>query len=178
MTAPRLNRRRPANAVVHKVLFLCTGNSARSIIAEVILNELGKGKFTAHSAGSHPTGEINPAALAKLGECGHDTAGLRSKSWDEFESVDAPAFDYVIAVCDKAANESCPLWFGSPLSAHWGIPDPAAEQGDDDAIKRAFDIAYQRLEKRIKGFISLPLESMSGDEIRTALNAIGHSQDS
>lgn len=137
------------------VLFLCTGNSARSIMAEVILNEIGGGRFLAHSAGSHPTGVVNPYAIAKLNACGHDSAGLRSKSWDEFEQADAPSCDYVITVCDNAAKETCPVWIGSPKNAHWGIPDPAAVSGSDDEIRQAFDDAYDRLTERIGGLLSL-----------------------
>jgi arsenate reductase len=162
---------------VHKVLLLCTGNSARSIIAEVILNSLGKGRFKAGSAGSHPSGEINPAALALLARCGHETAGLRSKSWDEFALQDSAAFDYVITVCDNAANENCPLWSGNPTIAHWGIPDPASVSGDDDEIRRAFEVAYERLEKRIMDLIKLPLDSMSESDIQSALDAIGDHQE-
>lgn len=159
------------------VLFLCTGNSARSIMAEVILNALGGGKFIAYSAGSHPTGEINPAVLAKLRQCGFDTSGLRSKSWDEFGSPDAPVFEYVITVCDNAANESCPAWSGSPVNAHWGIPDPAAVQGGEGAISSAFDAAYDRLKNRIGALLDMPLESMTNEEIGKKLTAIGGRQE-
>ena len=137
------------------VLFLCTGNSARSIMAEVILNEIGGDRFLAHSAGSQPTGVVNPHAIAKLSGCGHDTAGLRSKSWDEFEPADAPSFDYVITVCDNAAKETCPVWTGRPKNAHWGIPDPAAVLGSDDEIRQAFNDAYDRLTERIGGLLRL-----------------------
>jgi arsenate reductase len=142
-------------------------------MAEVILNAQGDGRFTAHSAGSQPRGEISPAALVKLGECGHETAGLTSKSWHEFEAPEGPAFDYVITVCDEAASENCPLWIGTPVSAHWGIPDPALAEGDESAIAKAFDIAYERLARRIGTLISLPLESMTYEEIRATLEAIG-----
>jgi len=155
------------------VLFLCTGNSARSIMAEVILNELGGGKFLADSAGSHPTGAINPAALAKLRECGHATGDLRSKSWDEFELPDAPAFDYVITVCDDAANETCPVWIGSQVYTHWRIPDPDAVEGGDEAIRQACDVAYERLAKRIGALLALPLASMGEEAIRGVLADIG-----
>ncbi len=144
-------------------------------MVEVILNELGGGKFLANSAGSHPTGVINPAAIAKLSDCGHQTGGLRSKSWDEFERSDAPAFDYVITVCNNAANETCPVWIGSPVCAHWGIPDPAAVEGGDEAIRQAFDVAYERLAKRIGALLALPLASMGDEAIPGALAGIGSS---
>lgn len=127
-------------------------------MAEAILNTLGSGKFEARSAGSHPTGVINAAAIDKLRECGHATCDLRCKSWDEFESPDTPAFDYVITVCDNAANEPCPVWSGSPLTEHWGIPDPAAVEGCDESIRQAFDAAYDRLAKRIAALVSLSPE--------------------
>ncbi len=139
-----------------KVLFLCTGNSARSIMAEVILNEMGSGRFVAHSAGSHPTGVVNPAAIAKLAECGHATGDLRSKSWDEFERRDAPAFDHVITLCDDAAKETCPDWTGCPAIDDWGLPDPAAVSGSDDEIRQAFDETYVRLAERIGVLLDLP----------------------
>jgi len=122
-------------------------------MAEVILNELGRGRFLAHSAGSHPTGVVNPAAIVKLRECGHATDDLRSKSWNEFGLPEAPVFDYVITVCDNAAKQTCPAWIGGPVSAHWGIPDPAAVEDGDEAIRQAFDLAYGRLEKRIAEFL-------------------------
>ena len=148
------NRSLRTNFAVHKVLFLCTGNSARSILAEVILNELGAGRFTAQSAGSRPTGEVNPAALAELRERGHDTSGLRSKSWDEFEGPDAARFDTLITVCDNAARESCPVWPGNPVSMHWGISDPAAVTGSEDEIRQAFDAAYLELKERVTALIA------------------------
>ncbi len=123
-------------------------------MAEVILNERAGDKFLAHSAGSHPTGVVNPAALAKLNQCGHDVSGLRSKSWQEFEGPDAPAFDTVITVCDKAASENCPVWIGEPTRLHWGIPDPAAVVGSDDEVRQAFDDAYERLAQSIEGLLS------------------------
>ena len=144
---------------MHKVLFLCTGNSARSIMAEVILNERAGDKFLAHSAGSQPTGVVNPVAIAKLNECGHDVSGLRSKSWHEFEHLNAPVFDTVITVCDNAANETCPVWIGKPTSLHWEIPDPAAVAGSDDEVRQAFDDAYELLAERIGGLLGSPLDS-------------------
>ncbi len=123
-------------------------------MAEVILNDKGSGKFLGHSAGSHPTGVVNTAALAKLNQCGHDVSGLRSKSWQEFEGPDAPAFDYVITVCDKAAGETCPAWIGEPTRFHWGIPDPVAVVGSDDEVRQAFDDAYERLAQSIERLLS------------------------
>ncbi len=124
-------------------------------MAEVILNERAGDKYLAHSAGSHPTGVVHPAALEKLSECGHDVSGLRSKSWHEFEHPDAPAFDTVITVCDNAANETCPVWTGQPASLHWGIPDPAAVKGSDAEVRQAFDDAYERLTEHIDGLPGL-----------------------
>lgn len=156
-----------------RVLFLCTGNSARSVMAESILNSIGGAGFVARSAGSHPTGTVNPAALSKLTACGHVTGGLRSKSWEEFSAPGAPAFDCVITVCDAAAGESCPVWAGSPVSAHWGIADPAAVRGDDAAIRQAFDEAYEGLVCRIGALVRLPLASMDAAARQAALDAIG-----
>ena len=123
-------------------------------MAEVILNERAGDQFLAHSAGSHPTGVVNPAALGKLNQCGHEVSGLRSKSWQEFEGPDAPAFDTVITVCDKAASENCPVWIGEPTRLHWGIPDPAAVVGSDDEVRQAFDDAYERLAQSIEELLS------------------------
>lgn len=146
------------------VLVLCTGNSARSILGEVLINELGGGRFTAFSAGSQPVGKVNPGAIAKLEAEGHGIEQLRSKSWDEFSGPGAPGIDIVITVCDNAAGESCPLWNGAPVSAHWGIPDPAAD-GD-------FDAAYARLRRRVEALIALPVEEMSQRELSAALAGI------
>ena len=137
------------------VLVLCTGNSARSILAEVLLNDLGAGRYRAFSAGSRPAGRVNPGAIAKLEREGHSTDGLASKSWDAFSGADAVPFDLVITVCDNAAGESCPIWNGSPLTVHWGIPDPAAITTDDAAIRDAFDQAYDRLKARIEALVEL-----------------------
>lgn len=134
------------------ILVLCTGNSARSILGEVLINELGKGRFRAWSAGSHPVGRVNPGALRKLEEMGHPIAGLESKSWDRFSGSGAPPIDIVITVCDNAAGEACPLWNGAPVTVHWGIPDPAAD-GD-------FDAAYDRLRRRVEAMLDLPLEDL------------------
>ncbi len=153
-----------------KILVLCTGNSARSILGEVLLNELGGDRITAYSAGSQPAGRVNPGAIRKLEREGHPTSGLSSKSWDVFTGGDAPDFDLVITVCDNAAGESCPIWNGSPLTVHWGIPDPAA--ASDDELDAAFDDAYARLHQRIDALVQLPLESLDVDSTREALNAI------
>jgi len=144
-----------------RVLVLCTGNSARSILGEVLINQLGDGQFRAYSAGSHPVGQVNPGALAKLQQEGHATTGLESKSWDRFSGAGAPTIDIVLTVCDNAAGESCPVWNGAPVTAHWGIPDPAAD-GD-------FDAAYTRLRGRVSAMVSLPVEKMSSAELRDKL---------
>lgn len=151
------------------VLLLCTGNSARSIIAEVLLNDLGAGRFRACSAGSAPTGDVNPGALEKLERAGHATDGLASKSWDVFSGPDAPAFDVVITVCDSAAGESCPVWNGAPVAVHWGIPDPAAAA--PAARRAAFDCAYSQLRRRIAALLEL---DFAGDapRLRAALQDI------
>ena len=154
-------------AAVRNVLFLCTGNSARSVLAEVLLNDLGQGTYRAYSAGSHPTGKVNPGALKKLAENGHATDGLASKSWDVFSGTDAPVMDIVITVCDSAAGESCPIWNGSPVTAHWGIPDPAYFD-DEEARDAAFDLAYARLRLRIDKLLALPTD-LWAEELRTAL---------
>ena len=152
------------------VLILCTGNSARSILGEVLINELSGGALTACSAGSHPAGRVNPGAIAKLEREGHPTDGLRSKSWDEFSGSDAPVMSIVITVCDAAAGESCPVWNGSPVRAHWGIPDPAAApENERDA---AFDDAYARLRRRVEALVKLPLASMDHESVEEALNGI------
>jgi arsenate reductase len=142
------------------VLFLCTGNSARSIIAEAILNKRGAGKFTAYSAGSHPRGEVNPHALDLLRRLDFDVSGLRSKPWDEFAAAGAPPMDFVITVCDSAAGEVCPIWPGHPISAHWGMPDPAAVQGTPAEIALAFAETYRLLDKRISALASLKLSGL------------------
>jgi arsenate reductase len=139
----------------YNVLFLCNGNSARSIMAEAILNHKGAGKFRAYSAGSHPTSKVRPEALKQLELAGVSTEGLRSKSWDEFSSPDAPELHFVFTVCDNAANEACPYWPGQPMTAHWGIPDPAAVKDSPEEIERAFHSAFLTLERRISLFLSL-----------------------
>jgi arsenate reductase (thioredoxin) len=155
------------------VLFLCTGNSARSILAEAYLNAAGKGRFTAYSAGSHPTGTVNRFALELLQKNRLSTEGVRSKSWDEFARPDAPALDFVFTVCDQAAGETCPVWPGQPMTAHWGINDPAAVQGDDDAKRKAFFRAFSELSTRISLFLSLPMEKLDRLTLQKRLNEIG-----
>lgn len=154
------------------VLFLCTGNSARSILGEALLNARAQGRVRAHSAGSHPRGEVNPLALEVLRICEIDTAGLRSKSWDEFAAEGAPHMDVVITVCDQAAAEACPLWPGAPVKVHWGLPDPAAVEGSDAERLAAFAHCFSRVEKRIDLMLALPLEHLSPDELEGQLKAI------
>jgi arsenate reductase len=158
------------------VLFLCTGNSARSIIAESILNQLGGGRFVAYSAGSFPTGKVNPFALELLRQNRIPTEGLRSKAWDEFAEPGAPRLDFVFTVCDKAAGESCPVWPGQPMTAHWGIADPAAVQGSDADKRQAFFHAFRELSQRIRIFTSLPLRSLDKIKLQERLEAIGRSK--
>ena len=157
----------------YNVLFLCTGNSARSILAEAILNFKGRPTFTAFSAGSHPTGKVRPEALRELEIAHLSTEGLRSKSWDEFAKLGAPALDFVFTVCDNAANEVCPVWPGQPISAHWGVPDPAAVHGTQAEVDRAFREAFVTLERRISLFLSLPLASLDGLAIKKEVDNIG-----
>jgi arsenate reductase (thioredoxin) len=161
-------------AVHYNVLFLCTGNSARSIMAEAILNHKAGGRFTAYSAGSHPGKQPRPEALKQLTSAGIPTDGLRSKSWDEFAVSGAPKIDFVITVCDNAANEQCPYWPGQPLTAHWGIPDPAAVKGSPEEIAKAFRDAFMVLDRRIGFFLSLPLSSLDSISIRREIEKIGH----
>jgi arsenate reductase (thioredoxin) len=157
----------------YNVLFLCTGNSARSILAEVLLDHWGKGRFRGYSAGSFPRGAVHPAALDLLQSLRLPTAGLRSKSWDEFAHPGAPEMDFVITVCDQAAGEICPVWPGSPVTAHWGIPDPAAVTGDPDKVRRAFRDAHRLLESRIKLFTALPLDKLERLAMKRRLDDIG-----
>ena len=161
------------NTKTYNVLFLCTGNSARSILAEVALNHRGAGKFKAYSAGSFPTGKVNPLAIELLQQEGFDTSNARSKSWDEFAGADAPQFDFIITVCDNAANEVCPIWPGKPLSAHWGVPDPAAVEGDIEKKRRAFREAFIVLAWRIDLLVSLPLEKLDAMAQEQKVRAIG-----
>lgn len=157
----------------HNVLFLCTGNSARSIIAECLLERIGGHRFRVFSAGSFPAGAINPHALEILACHGHRTDHLRSKSWDEFAVAGAPAMDFVFTVCDRAAGEVCPIWPGQPVSAHWGFPDPAAVEGPEDMIRAAFADVYREITTHIEAFTSLPLESLDGPELERRLEEIG-----
>ncbi len=158
---------------IYNVLFLCTGNSARSILAEVQLNELGRGKFKAFSAGSHPNGTVNLFAIELLQNNGFSTQGLRSKSWDEFAVEGAPVMDYVITVCDQAAGEQCPFWPGQPMSAHWGVPDPAAIEGTDDQKRRAFRDTAAIMRKRIELFTALPASSLDRMSLKSKMDEIG-----
>jgi arsenate reductase len=158
----------------HNVLFLCTGNSARSILAEAILNHKAKGAFTAYSAGSDPSGTVRPEALAQLADSGLPTAGLRSKSWDEFTAPAAPRMDFVFTVCDNAANEPCPFWPGQPMTAHWGIADPAAVTGSPEQIARAYRDAFAILDRRISLFLALPLATLQQLSLQNELNQIGN----
>ena len=158
---------------VVNVLFLCTGNSARSILAEAILNHLGRGRFRAYSAGSHPAGRVNRYAIDLLVEQGLAVADLRSKGWDEFAMPDAPHIDFVFTVCDDAAGEVCPVWPGKPLTAHWGIEDPAAVEGSDEAKRKAFAKAYAEMHRRIALFTSLPLAKLDALAIKRELDQIG-----
>jgi arsenate reductase len=153
-----------------KILVLCTGNSARSILGEVLINELGAGRFEAYSAGSQPAGVVNPGAIEKLEREGHDVTGLASKSWEAFSGADAPQFDIVITVCDNAAGESCPVWNGSPVTVHWGIADPAAASPGER--KAAFDTAYDQLRERIVCVLELPLEEFDARMRRESLQRI------
>jgi protein-tyrosine-phosphatase len=157
----------------YNVLFLCTGNSARSIMAEAIMNQVGGGRFKAYSAGSHPTGKVNPYALDLLKQSRMPVHGLRSKAWDEFAQPGAPRLDFVFTVCDNAASEVCPIWPGQPISAHWGVEDPAAVQGTDEARRRAFTTAFNQLRNRITMFASLPLDKLDGLALGQKLTEIG-----
>jgi arsenate reductase len=159
----------------YNVLFLCTGNSARSIMAEAILNHKGQGRFTAYSAGSHPSGQPRPEALQQIQSAALPTAGLRSKSWDEFAAPGAPKLDFVFTVCDNAAKEQCPYWPGQPMTAHWGIPDPAAVQGTPEEIARAFRDAFVILDRRIGLFLSLPLGTLDQLALKHEIDTIGRS---
>jgi arsenate reductase len=157
----------------HNVLFLCTGNSARSIMAEGIMNFRGQPQFTAYSAGSQPSGKVRPEALKQLQLANIPTIDLRSKSWDEFATPDAPSMEFIFTVCDNAANEVCPVWPGHPITAHWGVPDPAAVTGNEQEIERAFREAFLSLDRRISQFVSLRLGSFDGLALRTELERIG-----
>ena len=161
---------------VYNVLFLCTANSARSVIAEAILNREGHGKFRAFSAGSHPRGQINPRTLDLLRKFNYDVSTMRSKSWAEFARPGAPELDFVFTVCDNAAGESCPLWPGQPITAHWGVPDPAAATGSEAEIALAFKDAYRMLNRRIELFLALPLAKLDRLVLTSRLKDIGRSE--
>ena len=157
----------------YNALFICTGNSARSILAEGLLNGLGNGRFRAYSAGSHPKGEVHPLALATLERLHLPATGYRSKSWDEFVAPDAPVFDFFFTVCDNAAGEVCPIWPGKPVSAHWGVPDPAAVEGSEEQRLKAFKDAALILRRRIELFLSLPLQRLDAMSLQRELRNIG-----
>lgn len=158
---------------IYNVLFLCTGNSARSILAEALLNHLGNGCFHACSAGSHPTGEVNPFAIELLQKNSLPVSDLRSKSWDEFATLGAPQFDFVITVCDDAAGEVCPVWPGQPMTAHWGIEDPAAVKGSEEVKRKAFAVSLSQLNRRLSIFTSLPVEKLDKLTLKRNLDEIG-----
>jgi arsenate reductase len=157
----------------YNVLFLCTGNSARSILAEAILNRKGRPNFIAYSAGSHPSGSVRPEALKQIVNAGMSTEGFRSKNWSEFAKPGAPQMDFVFTVCDNAANEVCPVWPGQPMTAHWGVPDPAAVKGSPEQIERAFRDAFTTLDRRIALFLSLPLSTLDRLAIKKEIDRIG-----
>jgi arsenate reductase len=161
----------------YNVLFLCTGNSARSIMAEAIMNQKGAPNFAAYSAGSHPSGAVRPEALRQLETAHMPTAGLHSKSWDEFAKPGQPAMDFVFTVCDNAANEVCPVWPGQPMTAHWGIPDPATVKGTEEHVQKAFRDAFFLLDRRISLFLSLPMATMDRLTLKKELDAIGQRND-
>lgn len=157
----------------YNILILCTGNSARSIIGEALFSTLGVGRFKAYSAGSHPTGKVNPFAIEQVQSLGYPVENLRSKSWDEFAQPDSPPMDFVVTVCDKAAGEVCPFWPGQPVTAHWGFPDPAAVQGTDQEKRAAFTRTLHQMRNRVQLFLSLPLETLDRLAIEKSVRAIG-----
>jgi arsenate reductase len=159
----------------YNVLFLCTGNSARSILAEAYLNSAGHGRFKAYSAGSHPTGKVNPIALEVLAQRRIDPSGFRSKNWNEFATAGAPQIDMIFTVCDNAAGEACPVWPGKPVTAHWGVQDPAAVSGSEDAKRKAFVKAFTELSARINLLLALPLEKLDRHALKSKLDEIGNS---
>ncbi|MCB1416719.1 MAG: arsenate reductase ArsC [Nitratireductor sp.] len=162
---------------IYNVLFLCTGNSARSVIAEAVMNRLGAGRFKAYSAGSHPKGEVHPMTIELLQSLDYDTGFARSKSWDEYARPDAPQMDFVFTVCDDAAAEACPVWPGQPLSAHWGLPDPAAATGTEAERRFAFADTHRMLTNRISLLVNLPIESIDKYSLQTKLEQIGGMDD-
>jgi arsenate reductase (thioredoxin) len=161
----------------YNVLVLCTGNSARSVIGEALFNVLGKGRFVAYSAGSRPSGMIQPMAAELAADLGYDVSKLRSKSWDEFEGADAPQMDIVITVCDNAAGETCPVWLGSPMVAHWGVDDPAAVEGDESTRRHAYMKAFSELRRRVELLVALPIEKLDRLVTEQHLREIGRTQD-
>lgn len=160
----------------YNVLFLCTGNSARSIMAEALVTTLGKGRFRGFSAGSHPGGTVNPFAIEQVKSTGYPIENLRSKSWDEFAAPDAPQMDFIITVCDNAAGETCPYWPGHPLSAHWGFEDPAAAVGTDEEKRAVFNKVFRQIMARVNVFVNLPLHMLEKNAIKREMDAIGASQ--
>lgn len=162
---------------VYNVLILCTGNSARSVLGECLINRLGEGRFRGYSAGSQPKGEVHPVTLDVLKADGYDISDLRSKSWDEFADPDAPKLDFVFTVCGSAAGETCPVWPGQPMGAHWGVPDPAAAEGTEEEIRQAFLDAKEQLTRRVEAFCALPIETMDPATLKTRLQEIGNIDD-
>ena len=157
----------------YNVLVLCTGNSARSIMAEALINTMGKGRFHAYSAGSRPTGKVNPFAIEKIASTGYPVENLRSKSWDEFAQPDAPQMDFILTVCDNAAGEVCPVWPGQPISAHWGFEDPAAVEGSDETKRAAFNKVFRQIVGRVQVFVHLPLTMLDKTAIKREMQVIG-----
>jgi arsenate reductase len=157
----------------YNILVLCTGNSARSILGEALFNTMGAGRFKAYSAGSHPTGRVNPFAIEQVQALGYPLENLRSKSWDELAQPDSPRMDFIVTVCDKAAGEMCPLWPGQPVTAHWGFPDPAAVEGTDEVKRAAFASTLRQIRNRVQLFLSLPLETLDRMAIESRMRAIG-----
>ena len=162
---------------IYNILVLCTGNSARSIMAEALFNKLGKGRFKAYSAGSHPTGKVHPMAIEVVNALGYPSSELRSKSWDEFALRDAPQMDFIFTVCDKAAGEACPVWLGKPITAHWGFEDPAAVQGTDEEKRQEFQKILRFMSNRVNLFTNLPLASLDNFTIKNELDNIGKIKD-
>ena len=158
----------------YNILVLCTGNSARSIMAEALLNTMGAGRFTAYSAGSHPTGRVNPYATEQVRSLGCPVESLRSKSWDEFARPDAPVMDFIVTVCDNAAGEVCPVWPGKPVTAHWGFPDPAAVTGTEEEKRAAFARTMHQIRNRVQLFMSLPLETLDRMAVESRMRALGN----
>lgn len=161
---------------IYNVLILCTGNSARSIMAEALINTMGQGRFRAYSAGSHPTGKVNPFAVENVESVNYPTENLRSKSWDEYATPDAPKMDFIITVCDNAAGEMCPVWPGQPISAHWGFEDPAAVEGTDAEKRRAFEQTFRHMMNRVRLFVNLPLKMLDQTAIKRELANIGKTE--